>query len=48
MQRVLLAGLVAIIVFLVTVLPLGRPDQVTGERTRVITEVSEFVSDQLS
>ena len=47
-QKALLAGLVGIIVFLVTVLPVGRPDPTTGERARVITEVSDFVSDQLS
>ena len=45
MQKVILAGIVAIFVFLAGAMPIGHPDQSSGERPRVVTEIRDFVGD---
>jgi hypothetical protein len=44
---VFLAGLAATIVFLVAMMPVSAPDHVTGERSRVFDEVTDFIEDDL-
>jgi hypothetical protein len=47
LKKVIRSGLAGVIVFLVAIMPVGAPDQVTGERPRLFDEVTNFIEDDL-
>ena len=47
LKKVVLSGLAAVIVFLVAIMPVGAPDHVTGERSRIVDEVTDFIETEV-
>ena len=47
LKSVILAGLAATIVFLAAIMPVGTPDHVSGERSRVVDEVTDFIETEI-